>query len=127
MTFTGWSFWSRHRHITRVPTSRGSATAPVPALPFLPASESPPFAVGPPPLYAGAADPPFASARGGSIDPIAEDDRATAMDGGYVALNGVLRDFLALNRSAVCHQIGFKDAMFIRGTTLLVCKVERKQ
>lgn len=65
MTLTGWSFWSRHRHITRLPTSSGKFTA------FFVRSP-PPFCSADPLQAAAAAEAPapLATAFGDSIEPI---------------------------------------------------------
>jgi hypothetical protein len=75
MTLTGCSFWSRHRHITRVPTSRGRcadhAADAVEGLGLL--SMPPPFDAAPAPLHAAspaAAAEPFSGAVDASIEPI---------------------------------------------------------
>jgi hypothetical protein len=79
MTLTGWSFWSRHRHITRVPTSRGSWAAhdagAAEDLSLL--STPPPFDAAPAPLPAPpAAAEPFSGAVDASIEPIRRRSRS---------------------------------------------------
>ncbi len=88
MTLTGWSFWSRHRHITRVPTSSGRCDAhdadAAEDLSLL--STPPPFeAAAPPPpppaplhaveaAAAAAAAVPFSGAVDASIEPISSSE-----------------------------------------------------
>jgi len=71
MTLTGWSFWSRHRHITRVPTSRGRCAAhdadAAEDLSLL--SMPPPFNAAPAPLHpVPPAPPPAAEPFSGAVD-----------------------------------------------------------